>query len=66
MIKIKLVVPRKGYIKEAFERFEEFNQLEERENQHGKMAEIELEEVVVAAHKIAELELMLMLSYQGD
>ncbi|MEK4028218.1 sigma 54-interacting transcriptional regulator [Pseudobacillus sp. FSL P4-0506] len=57
MIKIKLVVPRKGYIKEAFERFEEFNQLEERENQHGKMAEIELEEVVVAAHKIAELEL---------
>lgn len=57
LIKIKLVVPRKGYIKEAFERFEEFNRLEEIENKQEESIEFALEEVVVAADKIAELEL---------
>ncbi|OCA81285.1 sigma 54-interacting transcriptional regulator [Pseudobacillus wudalianchiensis] len=58
MIKIKLVVPRKGYIKHAFERFEEFNRLEEREeHHHEETVEFELEEVVVAADKVAKLEL---------
>ncbi|KIL79401.1 sigma-54-dependent Fis family transcriptional regulator [Bacillus badius] len=57
MIKIKLVVPRKGYIKDAFKRFEEFEQLEERENQNDHMPKIELEEVIVAADKIPQLEM---------
>ncbi|MFK2825290.1 sigma 54-interacting transcriptional regulator [Bacillus sp. B190/17] len=57
MIKITLVVPRKGYIKDAFERFEEFNRLEEMENKHEASIEFELEEIVVAADKISELEI---------
>ncbi|KAB7707066.1 AAA domain-containing protein [Bacillus aerolatus] len=57
MIKIKLVVPRKGYIMDAFERFEEFNRLEAIENRGNELEEFELEEVVVAADQIGKLKL---------
>ncbi|WP_408011471.1 sigma 54-interacting transcriptional regulator [Pseudalkalibacillus sp. A8] len=57
MIKIKLVVPVQGYITDAFERFEEFNLLEELENTSSGTMKIELEEVVVAADQIRNLDL---------
>lgn len=57
LIKIKLVVPRKGYITDAFERFEEFNQLEELENKDNGLVKFVLEEVVVDADQIVKLKL---------
>ncbi|MDQ7863543.1 hypothetical protein RCO48_28450 [Peribacillus frigoritolerans] len=57
MIKIKLVVPRKGYITDAFERFEEFNKLEESENNDNGSVKFVLEEVVEDADKIGKLKL---------
>lgn len=57
MIKIKLVVPRKGYITDAFGRFEEFNKLEESENNDNGSVKFVLEEVVEDADKIGKLKL---------
>jgi PAS domain S-box-containing protein len=57
LIKIKLVVPRKGYITDAFERFEEFNKLEESENNDNGSVKFVLEEVVEDADKIGKLKL---------
>ncbi len=57
MIKIKLVVPRKGYITDAFERFEEFNKLEASENDDNGSVKFVLEEVVEDADKIGKLKL---------
>ncbi|WP_257350980.1 sigma 54-interacting transcriptional regulator [Pseudalkalibacillus decolorationis] len=57
MIQIKLVVPIKGYITDAFERFENFILLEEMENKNNESVKFELEEVVVAADQIGKLKL---------
>ncbi|KIV55981.1 hypothetical protein AM501_20010 [Aneurinibacillus migulanus] len=57
MIKIKLVVPCKEYIEHAFETFEELNQLEKIEKIDYENVEFELEEVVVVADRVRELNL---------
>lgn len=51
MIKIKLVVPREGYIKDAMGRFEEFI-LQEAKDAPEEMLEFRLEEVVIPTDKI--------------
>ncbi|VEF46859.1 sigma-54 dependent transcriptional regulator [Bacillus freudenreichii] len=51
MIKIKLVVPRKDYIKHAQERFEEFNRQEKIDSPEENVA-FELEEVVIPTDRI--------------
>ncbi|GED16018.1 sigma-54-dependent Fis family transcriptional regulator [Aneurinibacillus migulanus] len=57
MIKIKLVVPCKEYIEHVFETFEELNQLEKIEKIDYENVEFELEEVVVVADRVRELNL---------
>lgn len=51
MIKIKLVVPRKGYIKDAVERFEEFIMQEAKDAPEEDMV-FQLEEVVIPTNEI--------------
>lgn len=52
LIKIKLVVPRKNYIKNALERFREFQLMEGPEDPEG--LNFELEEVVVPTDQVRE------------
>ncbi|GIN19572.1 MAG TPA: sigma-54-dependent Fis family transcriptional regulator [Bacillus bacterium] len=55
MINIKLVVPRKGYIKDAMKRFEDFT-LQEKKDAPKEDMEFRLEEVVIPTDKIHEVE----------
>ncbi|WP_144461879.1 sigma 54-interacting transcriptional regulator [Siminovitchia fortis] len=54
MIDIKLVVPRKGYIKDAMERFKEFI-LQEAKDAPEENIKFQLEEVVIPTDKIHEV-----------
>ena len=56
MIKIKLIVPRKNYINNAYERFERHNELEPAYQLENEIIEFKFEEVVIPAGNLNQLD----------